>query len=72
MTELLERAFAEASKLSEQEQEALATWIIEELASERRWTEAFARSEDEFALLADETLAEHREGDTPELDPDEL
>ena len=58
MIELLEKAFAEASKLSEQEQETLAAWILEELASERQWTEAFANSEDALALLADEALAE--------------
>lgn len=31
MTELLEKAFAEASKLPEDEQAALAAWILEEL-----------------------------------------
>jgi len=37
MTKLLERAFKEASKLSEVEQNALAKWVIEELKSEDRW-----------------------------------
>ncbi len=60
MTELLEKAFAEASKLPEDEQEALAAWILEELASERRWVEAFASSQDALAKLADESLLEHR------------
>ena len=36
MTKLLEEAFAEAAKLSAQEQDALAAVILEELASERR------------------------------------
>jgi hypothetical protein len=36
MTKLLEEAFAEASKLPEPEQDALAAVILEELASERR------------------------------------
>lgn len=58
MVTLLEKAFAEASKLSEEEQEALATWILEELASEQRWTEVFANSEDSLAKLADEALGE--------------
>ncbi len=31
MTQLLEKAFAEAARLPAQEQDALATWIIEEL-----------------------------------------
>ncbi len=72
MTELLERAFAEASRLPVQEQDALAAWILEELASERRWEEAFAGSDDVLARLADEALVEHREGRTRVLDPDNL
>ena len=60
MTRTLEQAFAEAAKLSEPEQEALAAWILEELASERRWQDAFARSADVLERLADEALAEHR------------
>jgi len=72
MTKLLEKAFVEASKLPEQEQYALATIILEELASERRWGKAFAASEDVLAQLADEALAEHREGRTQVLTPDRL
>ena len=37
MTRLLEKAFAEASKLSENEQEGIAECLLEELASEQRW-----------------------------------
>ena len=62
MTELLEKAFSEATKLSMREQDALAAWILEELASERQWDEAFADSADALAQLADEALAEHHSG----------
>jgi hypothetical protein len=62
MTELLERAFAEASKLPASEQEALAQLILNELASERQWDEAFEKTSDLLARLADEALAEHRRG----------
>jgi hypothetical protein len=68
----LEQAFAEARKLPATEQEALGEWILDELASERRWQEAFARSQDALAQLADEALAEYRAGRTQELDPDRL
>lgn len=71
-TKLLEKAFAEASRLSEQEQDVLAAWILEELASEQRWEKAFADSGGVLAWLADEALAEHREGRTQVLDPDRL
>ena len=72
MTKLLEEAFAEASKLPEQEQDALAAAILEELASERRWDQAFADSADLLAQLADQALAEHRAGKTHVLDPEQL
>jgi hypothetical protein len=72
MTQLLEEAFAEASKLPQQEQDALAAVILEELASERRWDQAFADSADLLAQLAHHALAEHRAGKTHLLDPEQL
>ena len=72
MTQLLEKAFSEAAKLSPEEQDALAHWLLEELDSERQWQSAFDESQDILAQLADEALAEHRAGKTEELDPDEL
>ena len=62
----------EVSKLPKKEQDALATWILEELASERRWEKAFAESSGLLDKLADAALAEHREGRTQRLDPDKL
>lgn len=72
MTKTLEKAFTEAARLPEQEQESFAEWMLEELASERRWERAFASSSDQLAKLAAEALAEHAEGKTRELDPDQL
>ena len=72
MTKLLEQAFAEANKLSEDEQDALANFLLAELASERRWARAFADSQDFLSQLADEALAEHHAGKTQELDPETL
>jgi hypothetical protein len=72
MTELLEKAFAEATKLPEPEQDRLATWILDELSSEQRWDQAFADSADMLAQLADEALREHQQGQTRRLDPDTL
>ena len=56
MTKLLEKAFREASKLPEQEQDALARAVLDELASERRWDELFAASRDLLEELAKEAL----------------
>lgn len=72
MTALLERAFDEASRLPTKEQDALARSILEELASERRWEQAFDGLADVLAQLADEALEEHRAGRTRILDPEEL
>lgn len=72
MTKRLEEAFVEASKLPQQEQEALADWLLEELASEKRWDQVFADSQGLLAKLGKEAMAEHRAGRTQELDPDHL
>jgi hypothetical protein len=72
MTHLLKQAFVKASKLPEVEQNVLARWVIEELASERRWEQAFAESEDTLSKLAHEALREHKQGKTKLLDPDRL
>lgn len=72
MSQLMEKAFTEIKKLSEQEQDALAAWILEELESDRQWGEAFAASQDVLARLADEALAEHHAGKTLPLDLDNL
>ena len=72
MTELLKKAFAEASRLAGPEQDALGRWLLQELASQRRWDETWASSQDTLTALADEALAEHRDGRTQNLDPQEL
>ncbi|MCF6148908.1 MAG: hypothetical protein E3K37_09635 [Candidatus Kuenenia sp.] len=72
MTKLLEKAFEEASKLSELEQNALARWLIDEIIAEKKWDKAFAESEDVLAKLADEALTEHAQGKTKPLDIERL
>ena len=62
MTKLLERAFKEASKLPEIEQNAFAKWMMDELEAEAKWQKAFAASEDILDKLADEAIAEHKAG----------
>ncbi|MBW4612911.1 MAG: hypothetical protein KME21_06435 [Desmonostoc vinosum HA7617-LM4] len=72
MTELLEKAIAQLKTLPADEQDVIATMILEELEDERRWDESFARSPDLLAKLAAEAMAEHRAGKTQELDPETL
>lgn len=64
MTQLLKKAFAKASELPEQDQDAIAEIVLAELASEKRWNDLFAKSQDLLAELAQEALAEHRAGKT--------
>ena len=70
MTQLLEQAFAEVSKLPASEQDSIADWLLNEIASESRWSHTFAGSQDVLSMLAADALAEHRRGETQELDPE--
>ncbi len=67
MTQLLEKALNEVNKLPAAEQDAVAAIVMEELASERRWSESIARSQNVLAKLADQALAEHAAGRTKPL-----
>lgn len=67
MTKLMETAISEVAKLPEPEQDALAAILLEELASERRWSESFGKSQGALAELAEEALAEHAAGRTQPL-----
>lgn len=72
MTELLEKAFNEAAKLSPDEQDELASLLLAELESERRWNTSFDKSLDALARLGQEALAEDERGETEDLDPADL
>jgi hypothetical protein len=72
MSKLLEEAFAKLAELPEEEQDFIASWLLEELHSESRWERVFAESHDALAGLADQALSEHRQGRAKELDPDNL
>jgi hypothetical protein len=72
MTQLLEKAFSEASMLPELQQNMLARWIIDELLAEKKWDLLFAETEDELAALADEALSEYEQGKTQVMNLDDL
>lgn len=67
MTQLLEKAISEVAKLPASEQDAVAALVLEELASERRWSSSFAKSQDLLANLAEEALVEYAAGKTKPL-----
>ena len=60
MTELLERAIARLKTLPVDEQDAIASMILEELEDDLRWDEVFSRSPDTLAKLAALAMAEYR------------
>lgn len=72
MTQLLEKAFIEASKLPELQQNRLARWLLDELQTEKKWETLFAESEELLSHLADEALQEHQARKTQILDLDKL
>jgi hypothetical protein len=72
MTELLKRAFEEASKLPPKEQDAFAALVLAELEAEKAWDQAFGRSHSALANLAREALDDVRAGRADVLDPEKL
>jgi hypothetical protein len=72
MTRLLEEAVARAKQLSEPEQDAIGQIMLDEIESERRWEELFAKSPEKLRKLADNAWAEHEAGRSEPLDPEAL
>lgn len=68
MTRVLEAALAELAKLPPDEQDVLATLLLDEIKSEQRWANSLARSQALLESLADEALAEFKAGKTKPLD----
>ena len=56
MTQALSDAMASAAKLPEEEQNALAAILLEEMASEERWSALFSDSATLLERLASEAL----------------
>ena len=72
MTELLEQALAELEKLPASEQDAIAALILDEIRDEQRWDEAFARSQEELARLANIVREDIRADRVKDVEVDEL
>ena len=70
MTALLEKALNQINALPPEEQDAVASLILEEIESEKRWDELFAGSQEQLAQLAEQVIAEYKAGKTKTLDPE--
>jgi hypothetical protein len=72
MTKRLEQAMAKVEILPEAEQDAIAEIVLNEIAAERSWDAAIARSPEKLGKLADMAWREHEMGQSEELDPEKL
>ena len=72
MSEMLNMAVEQVKRPPADQQNAIAAIILEEIADERRWHTAFARSYDALERLAAEAEEEDRKGLTQALAPDAL
>ena len=72
MTTLLEQAIDQLRKCSPAEQDTIAALILEELADETRWDEAFAASQPEIEQLAEKVRAQIRSGQTRDMRIEDL
>jgi 6,7-dimethyl-8-ribityllumazine synthase len=68
MTGLLEEALRRIEALSQEEQDAVASQILETLDDEDAWARSFRENPDKLRSLAQEALEEHRRGQTRPLD----
>lgn len=72
MTNLLKKAFEEASKLPPEEQDAIASALLAELRAERAWARTLSESQEVLERLSREALSEYERGGTKDLDPSNL
>ncbi|MGO8744603.1 MAG: hypothetical protein ACLQNE_01315 [Thermoguttaceae bacterium] len=72
MTQLLEQAMGEVQKLPDAGQDAIGAIILEEIAYDRRWDDAFARSQDQLGRLANRVREDIRAGKVKNVGIDEL
>lgn len=68
MTELLEEVLRKVATLPREEQDAIASQIIETLQDEAAWKEKLARAPEKLRRLAKEAQREHEYGETHPLD----
>jgi hypothetical protein len=67
MTALLEKALEKVGALPQEEQDAIASEILDSLADEEAWKDRFAAKRDRLRQLAQEALDEDDRGETRTL-----
>lgn len=64
MTALLEQALQRVQTLSQEEQDAIASQILETLDEEAAWEQSLKRDPERLHAMAKKALDEHRRGET--------
>jgi len=72
MTQLLVQAIEAVQKLPPAEQDAVASLILQELADEKRWDDAFARTQPQLERLTEKVEADVAAGRVCDLGMDDL
>jgi hypothetical protein len=72
MTRLLEQALEKLRSLPAAEQDSIASLVLDEIESEKKWDALFAKSSDKLKKLANEAWDEHEAGKSEELDTDKM
>ncbi|MCX7783402.1 MAG: hypothetical protein N2318_07115 [Meiothermus sp.] len=72
MATLKDRVLEEIAKLPEDAQDAVWMQILEDIESERRWDEAFAKSQDKLSKLASKVRSDIQAGKRKALNLDDL
>lgn len=60
MTPLLQQALSKVQQLPDEQQDAIASLILDELADEARWEQSFANSQQTLARLAEKAREDVR------------
>lgn len=72
MTDLLKKAFEQASQLPDRLQDEVAQQLLEDIKGEIQWDETLARSQDQLEKMADRALEELGAGRARKAGFDEL
>lgn len=72
MTKLFQQVVGKVSQLPDTEQDAIERLVLDEMESDRRWTDLLAKSPKTLERLADEAWAEHEAGKSEPLDPERM
>jgi len=68
MTQALSAAVATAAQLPEEEQDALAAILLEEMESEERWSTLFANSQNLLERMAKKAIQDFQAGRVQPID----